>query len=235
MSSKKPEWYYDEKKQVGIDYNSEKEVESYDDDAKFRDVEEEIKIISHAINLQKNHTILEFGTGTGELGIALAKKYKKVIAADVSEKMIAYASKKALKQKVKNIDFVHAGFLTYEKPKIEIDAIVTQIALHHLPDFWKMIAIKNMYGILKPGGKLCLIDCILSFDINDFDNFMKGYLEKTCKIAGENKAKEFIINIRDEFPTFDWVIENMLTKAGFTLDRVERYEGYFAGFVCTKP
>ena len=33
MSSKKPEWYYDEKKQVGIDYNNDKEVEGYDDDA----------------------------------------------------------------------------------------------------------------------------------------------------------------------------------------------------------
>lgn len=234
MSSIKPEWYYNEMKQVGIDYNSKKEVENYDEDAKFRDIEEEIKIISHAINLQDNYTILEFGTGTGELGIALAGKCKKVIATDISEKMLEYASAKAKERGIKNIDFVHAGFLTYEKPAFEIDAIVTQIALHHLPEFWKMMAIKNMYNILKPGGKLCLIDCILSFDLNDFDNYIKKYIEITRKIAGDNKANEVIVNIRDEFPAFDWVIENMLTRAGFTIDRIERYEGYFAGFICTK-
>jgi ubiquinone/menaquinone biosynthesis C-methylase UbiE len=234
MNSKNPEWYYDETKQVGIDYNSIIEVEKYDTDAKYRDIEEEIKIISHAVNLQKDFTVLEFGTGTGELGITLAKNCKKVIAADVSKKMLDYASKKAADRGIKNIEFVHSGFLTYEKRDEVIDAIVSQIALHHLPEFWKMIAIRNMYNLLKTGGKLCLIDCILSFDVNDFDNYMSNYLKMTEEVAGKNKAKEFIINIRDEFPAFDWVIENMLKKAGFTIDRIERYEGYFAGFICTK-
>lgn len=228
-----PDWYYDETKQVGIDYNSPEEIKKYDKDVKFRKIDEEINMFVKALNLKSDHTVLEFGTGTGELAIGLSGKCKKVIAADVSKGMLEYASRKAADRGVKNIEFVHSGFLTYDND-IQVDAIVTQIALHHLPEFWKMIAIKNMHGILKTGGKLCIVDTVISFDVNNSIEYFNRYLETVSKMAGENKRKEFVLNIRDEYPAFDWVMENMLTKAGFRVDNVQKFEGYFAAYTCTK-
>ncbi len=47
-------------------------------------------------------------------------------------------------------------------------------------------------------------------------------------------ANEVKINISQEYPTFDWIIEGMLTRAGFTIEKVDRHNGYIASFICKK-
>lgn len=234
MSSKNPEWFYDEMKQVGVDFDSIEQVEKYDQEAAIvRNPEAEAAGIAKAVGLQSEHVVLEFGTGTGEMAIQLAKSCRKVIAADVSKTMLKYAERKAGDRNITNVEFRHAGFLSYRKEE-DVDVILTQIALHHLPDFWKMIAIQNMYDALQEGGRLLLRDSILSFDTQDYINFMNAYIQMAGQYAGDNKAKEMVLNIRDEYPTFDWAVETMLKKAGFSIDSIERHDGYFATFVCTK-
>ncbi|MEW5923353.1 MAG: class I SAM-dependent methyltransferase [Candidatus Zixiibacteriota bacterium] len=234
MSSKNPEWFYDEMKQVGVDFDSVEQVEKYDREAAVvRKPEAEAAGIANAVGLQSHQVVLEFGSGTGEIAIQLAGKCRKVIAADVSGTMLKYAEQKARDGSVTNIEFLHTGFLNYRKQE-DVDVILTQIALHHLPDFWKMIAIQNMYDALKDGGRLLLRDSILSFDTKDYINLMNGFILMAEKYAGSNKAREMVLNIREEYPTFDWAIEEMLKRAGFRIDSVERHGGYFATFVCTK-
>lgn len=50
-------------------------------------------------------------------------------------------------------EFLPGGFLTYQHQGPPLDAVVTQIALHHLPDFWKQIALLRIFDMLKEGGK----------------------------------------------------------------------------------
>ncbi len=45
--------------------------------------------------------------------------------------------------------FVKAGFLAYCHQGPPVDAVVTQLALHYLPDFWKPAAIIGMASCLK--------------------------------------------------------------------------------------
>jgi putative AdoMet-dependent methyltransferase len=40
------------------------------------------------------------------------------------------------------------GFLNYEHNGPPLDMIVSNLALHHLPDFWKMIALKRIHEML---------------------------------------------------------------------------------------
>jgi putative AdoMet-dependent methyltransferase len=53
---------------------------------------------------------------------------------------------------VANIEFVHAGFLTYAHRDEAADAVVSRMALHHLPDFWKVVALDRVRALLKKGG-----------------------------------------------------------------------------------
>lgn len=235
MADEKPIWFYDETRQVGVDFNSPEEVEKYDADAaRIRKAADESAYIAESISLKSNQTILEIGCGTGEITLELAGRCRKVIAADVSPRMLEYAATKARTRGVANIEFVHAGFLSLDRFRGEVDAIATEIALHHLPEFWKMIAIKNMHDILRPGGKLFLRDSILSFEINDFVAAINGYIELAEKYAGSNKARELILNIREEYPSLSWVLEGMLLRAGFAIDFRDLHNGYFATFICTR-
>jgi len=104
-------WLYDETVQVGTDYQDISNVQAYDIQmAKFRDVTKEAADIIEAINLRREHSLLEIGTGTGNFAIEAAKHCNNVYAIDVSSTMIAYAKQKAQKMGIGNISFSRQVF-----------------------------------------------------------------------------------------------------------------------------
>jgi len=230
-----PKWQYNEMKQVGVDYTDVSEVEAYDlCMKKLRNIQKETEEIVNSVGLTRNQVLLEFGTGTGELAIEVAKQCAKVIAADVSSTMLEYAKQKAENQGIGNIEYCHAGFLTYEHCGEPLDVVVSQLTLHHLPDFWKLVALKRINSILKKGGKFYLRDTVYSFDIENYKEFFNAWLGGIKQVAGEELAKDTEIAISDEFSTCDWIMEGLIKRAGFKIERMDYYEGFLAVFVCIK-
>src|SRR5206468_5692986 len=75
--------------------------------------------------------VADLGSGEGLLSELLARRAKKVIAVDNSEKIVAFGAQKAKKNGLKNLEF-RLGDL--ENPPIEsssVDLIVLSQALHH--------------------------------------------------------------------------------------------------------
>jgi putative AdoMet-dependent methyltransferase len=228
-------WYFDELKQVGVDYADIKNVEEYDSGMQnVRDIKEEVEEIATAIDLKAEQVIIDIGTGTGEFGIEVSKYCKKVIALDVSRTMLNFANEKAKKQERSNIEFIHGGFLTYIHQGEAVDAVITQLALHHLPDFWKMVALKRISEMLKDGGKLYLRDVVFPSGVVDYGNFFNQIIDKLKIDVGDKNAEETKIHIKEEFSTLDWIMEELLKKAGFTIDEVNYFNGFLATYVCTK-
>lgn len=231
-----PSWHYDELKQVGTDYTDISEVQSYDKRMeRLRNAREEAESILNIIGPVQDKIILELGTGTGDFAIEAAKRCVKVYAVDVSRVMLEYAHQKAKREGIDNIEFHHGGFLTYEHHGEPLDAIVSQLALHHLPDFWKMIALRRTFEILKDGGRLYIKDVVFSFDIGGgYHGFLNRWIEGVKAVAGEDIARETAMHVKDEYSTFDWVMEGLLRKAGFSIDRAEYHKGIMGTYVCIK-
>ena len=222
-------------RQVGTDYTDEAQVEAYDRQMqRLRDVKEETGAIIKSINLKKNGTILEIGTGTGSFAIEAARHCKKVIAIDVSPKMLEFAKQKARMTGITNVEFNHAGFLTYDHNGEPFDAVISQLALHHLPDFWKIIALKRIYQLLKNGGTFYLADVVFSFPVEEYDYKIENWIGTMRERAGIGFAKEAGIHIKKEYSTFDWIMETLLKKAGFRIDKADYFEGFTAVYICTK-
>ncbi len=229
-----PRWQYNEMQQVGADYTDEAQVEAYDQRMqRLRDVNEETEAIIKSINLKKNEIILEIGTGTGSFAIEAAQHCKRVIAIDVSQKMLEFAKQKAQMNRITNIEFNHAGFLTYGHAGEPFDAVVSQLALHHLPDFWKMIALKRIHQLLKNGGTFYLVDVVFSFPIEEYNHKIDNWIDTMKEKVGVDFAKEAEMHIKEEFSTFDWIIEKMLHKSGFKFD-IRHKDDFFAVYCCKK-
>lgn len=230
-----PVWQYDEMQQVGTDYTDEAQVEAYDRQMqRLRDVNEETEAIIKSINLKRNETILEIGTGTGSFAIEAAKHCEKVIAIDVSPKMLEFAQQKAQMMGIANVEFNHAGFLTYGHTGEPFDAVVSQLALHHLPDFWKIIALRRIFEMLKDGGKLYLRDTVYSFDVDNHKNFFDNLIDRVKNAHGVEFACDFEIATREEYTTLDWIMEGLLKRAGFSIEKADYSEGLWAVYVCSK-
>jgi ArsR family transcriptional regulator len=100
--------------------------------------------------------VADLGAGEGLLSELLARRCKKVIAVDNSEKIVAFGAAKAKKNNLKNLEF-RLGDL--QNPPIEpesVDLVILSQALHHAEDPAK--AILGGWKILQPGGQLMILD-----------------------------------------------------------------------------
>jgi ArsR family transcriptional regulator len=102
--------------------------------------------------------VADLGAGEGTLAQLLAQRAEKVIAVDISPKMVAFGQQLAKKNGLDNLEF-RIGDI--EEPPIEeasLDLAVLSQALHHaaLPQR----AIDAAFRILKPGGRLIVLDLL---------------------------------------------------------------------------
>lgn len=230
-----PEWYYNEIP-AGIDYLNPEIAREYNKEhQKFRNFEDETEAIVQMLGITPEDTVLDFGCGTGGIALNLAKYCKKVIGVDISREMLDILEEKAKKQEITNIETHCAGFLTYNHDRsVKVDKIVSMVALHHLPDFWKSVALSNLAEILKTGGKLYLFDVVFTFNIQDHQKAIGQMIQEMRATAGDSMADEMEVHIRDEFSTYDWIMEGLLVKAGFSIDSVEVKADNLRGYICSK-
>ena len=227
-------WQYDETAQVGTDYRDESEVAAYDERMqKLRNTDVEVADIAKALNLSANSTVWEIGTGTGECAITLARKIKHVYATDVSPAMLEYARQKANRCGIANVTFAHGGFLSGFRPDYPVDGIVTQLALHHLPDFWKWKAISIIANSLLPQGRIYFRDVVFPSTTDDYNAFFRVAIEGVRFQAGDDVAEQTVQHIKTEFSTLDWIFEGMIARNGLTIVE-KRAEGLLSVYICEK-
>jgi ArsR family transcriptional regulator len=116
-------------------------------------------------------TVADLGSGEGLLSELLARRCRKVIAVDNSEKIVAFGSAKAKKNGLKNLEF-RLGDL--QQPPIQpetVDVVILSQALHHADDPGR--ALQGAHRILKPGGQVLVLD------------LLKHHFEKARELYGD--------------------------------------------------
>lgn len=132
-----------------------------------------------------------------------------------------------------NVEVVQAGFLTYEHRGRPADFVYSRYALHHLPDFWKAVALDRVRRILRPGGVLRLWDVVYNFE----PAHAQERLEAWCATGGtevdsEWSRAELEEHVRDEHSTLTWLLEPMIKRCGFEIEAaVYPPDGFFAKYL----
>lgn len=223
-------WQFDEYQQIGRDYTAASEVQVYDEShAQFRDIVAESNETLDRLNLAPGEVLIDIGCGTGTFAIEAVKRGLTVHAADVSRPMLEYARQKA---DGFEISFHHAGFLTLDLSEQSCDAITTTYAFHHLPDFWKGIAFQRLHEMLKPSGQLYLRDVILDPE-EALQNIAK-LIEHQERLGGEFLREDAVGHFRDEHSTYDWVIDGLLQRTGFSIVSKKIEHGVLGSYYCKK-
>jgi len=233
MNRVAPMWAFDEFAQIGIDFGDAAQAEAYDRRQGDRDAAN-VQLL-HELRVGQRHTVVDIGCGTGSLAIAAAQAGAAVHAVDISAAMLELASNKAVKAGVKEISFHHAGFLTHMFEPASADFVFSQFALHHLPDFWKQTALLRVAETLRPGGIFYLKDVVFSFEPKLQEEALEAWLAAVSREDGRGWSRaEFEGHVRKEHSTFAWIIEGMLRRAGFVIDRAEYSLSVYATFVSRK-
>jgi SAM-dependent methyltransferase len=179
---------------------------------------------------------VDLGAGTGVLALAAAPFCRRVVAVDVSASMLAALDAQATQRGITNLERVRAGFLTYVHRGEPADFICSRHALHHLPDFWKAIALARAAAMLRTGGVFLLRDLMYSFDPREVDRVLEDWLSRASPRPeiGWTRA-ELEAHVRDEHSTFTWLLEPMLERAGLKIrDTAYSDSQIYATYTCVK-
>ncbi len=229
----RPSWYPDELHFAGPEHLDTDYVEGYDAKAQTDPTEDVDHLL--ALGLNENSIVVDLGAGTGVFALAIAPKCAKVYAVDVSDAMNAKLAHLAGAAGVTNIEIVHGGFLSFQ-PAQPVDCVYTRNALHHLSDFWKVVALQRIADMLKPGGILRLRDLVYSFPLEETESRINAWVAGGAPSADRGwTPEELATHVRTEFSTFSWLLEPMLERAGFEIREIEHAPiGAYAAYTCVK-
>jgi ubiquinone/menaquinone biosynthesis C-methylase UbiE len=224
-------WMLDEQSHAGNENLDPQHVKQYDlkEDAC---AIEELKLLE-TLGLNDQSSVIDFGAGTGQFTIVVAPKCARVIAVDVSPVMLDVLDEKVKNSELSNIEIIRSGFLTYEHIGQPVDFVYSRFALHHLPDFWKVMALKRIRSMIRKGGVFRLWDVVYSFEPKESEN----RLEAWCATLNDHEENgwtrsDIEEHIRDEHSTYTWLLEPMIQRCGFTIEQTEYSEdSIFAKYV----
>ncbi|RJP29372.1 MAG: methyltransferase domain-containing protein [Candidatus Omnitrophota bacterium] len=161
-------------------------------------------------------TVVDVGTGTGQLLLPLAKVVQKVIGIDHSPQMLKLAKQNAQKLAIRNVEFRLGEIDELPLHDAEVDAAFACLVLHHAPDPAK--AIQELARVVKPRGCVIIVDLQkhadewmrdeladlwLGFEKNDMQRWFTNaglvnprWIEGLSPIEETAEQKQFAIKIR---------------------------------------
>src|SRR4030095_4464433 len=105
-------------------------------------------------NLQPGEKLIDIACGTGLVTFPAAEKLGPngfVLATDISDGMVRICAETAKEKKITTIQFKRMDAEQLEVPDEEYDVALCALGLMYLPDPIK--ALKEMYRVIKPGGR----------------------------------------------------------------------------------
>lgn len=219
---------FDERAHAGPEHLDAEYVAGYD--AKTRlDLAAALELLRRH-GLDGDATLVDLGCGTGLLAAAAVAEARRVVGVDPSPAML-----EAARRRSDAVEWVEAGFLTYEHAGDPPRLVHSRHALHHLPDFWKGVALARVHDLLVPGGILVLRDLVYDFEPAEAGSRVAEWLAAGAPAPAEGWTRgELETHVRSEHSTFAWLLEPLLVHAGFGIVERDVARGIYATYVCRR-
>lgn len=153
-------------------------------------------VVEHA-SPHPDDTVIDLGTGTGAIALAVADDAGTVVGRDISEGMLQQAREKAAEQGIENAEF---GVGRFREPNVETaDVVVSNWALHHLDTEEQRDAIEAV-AELEP----------------------RKFVLGTAMYFGERNPENPLFSPESVYPSTVGQLVDALTDVGFAVTAVEK-------------
>jgi ubiquinone/menaquinone biosynthesis C-methylase UbiE len=156
------------------------------------------RMICEMAGIKGGDKVLDLGCGTGNLTLTV-ETYTGLSGAacglDASPQMIATARAKA-KRRGSQAAYKLGLIEKIDYPEATFDVIVSRLVMHHLPEDLKRLGLAEMLRVLRPGGRLFLVD------FSRPSNHILGHI--TSIFVGQHMAQTSV-----------WDLPPMVQDAGF--------------------
>jgi len=168
--------------------------------------------VAHMLfTLVPSMVIADLGAGEGTLAQLLAKRAKKVIAIDNSEKMVEFGSALAKKHGFKNLEYRLGEIEEPPIPANSVDLALLSQALHHAANPQR--AITAAHHLLKKGGRIAVLD-LLAHQFEEaremyadrWLGFSEADLQQFLESAGFREIEISVVSREAQSPYFQTVL-----------------------------
>ncbi len=119
-----------------------------------------------ALLVEKDQKVLDIGCGTGALSLRSARRGAFVKGIDVNSEMLEVARRRAKKEDLQNITFEETGIAEMEKEGSDsYDVVMSGLCFSELSKGEIAFTLEEAMRILKPGGKLIIVDEVLAVSL----------------------------------------------------------------------
>jgi putative AdoMet-dependent methyltransferase len=171
----------------------------------FRDYKRVLDRVVEYCGLGKNKyaSVIDIGTGTGNLAARFLKRGLHVMGIEPSAEM-----RRICQEKYPEMIVEEGDFLTIPLYLPRVDLVVSAYALHHLTPVEKVEAVIEMKRLLNPRGRVVIADLM----------FRNAAEERRIRQALRDAGRSDILNeIKDEYPGLFEELTVIFTEEGFTI------------------
>lgn len=192
-----------------VDIFDEWAEESYEasvsgEDPEYRDVFIGYDNILNEVAKRVFGTVVEFGTGTGNLTLKLIEAGFSVIGIEPNTKM-----RQTTANRIPSINVIDGDLIQFEANTERIDAFVSTYVFHHLTDVEKGIALKKYAELLPTNGKVVFADTAFTTE-----EAKQAQIEKERKRGFHHVADD----LEREYYTTIPILSNLFEEAGFEVN-----------------
>lgn len=171
------------------------------EDPEYRDVFEGYDNILNEVASRATGTVLEFGTGTGNLTAKLVERGHNIIGFEPNKAMYDIT-----KNRFPSVEIKDGDLLFFETAGVPIDTIVSTYVFHHLTDVAKGEALKKYSELLSTTGKVVFADTVFVTEDAKQEQIVKERSRGFHKVADD---------LEREYYTTLPVIMSLFIDAGF--------------------
>jgi putative AdoMet-dependent methyltransferase len=139
-------------------------------------------------------SVLELGTGTGNLAILL-EDFDRMVCVDISANMLGIARAKLADRP--NVEYVQADLLQcFEALEERFDVVISAYAIHHLTEEERHVLFRSVERSLEPGGRAVFGDLMFADDEERRD-YLAALRSKGESDLADEIEDEFFWNVEE--------------------------------------
>ena len=177
------------------------------------------KMAANATHARTGHQILDLAGGTGDMAVLLSQHVGadgRVYVCDINGSMLSQGRDKLLNRGiVTNVSYVQADGEKLPFPDDSFNAITIAFGLRNFTA--KESALREMYNVIKPGGKVVILEFSTPDNAlvkNAYEGFSKLWPKLGEMVTGDKDSYQYLVESIEMHPD-QQTLKDIISSAGF--------------------